>query len=311
MVATTLSARLPQPLSRVVAVDLGGAVVIIGGLTTRQQTTAAIELFDPSAGTMTAAGQLPAPVHDAAAGVLAGRAFVAGGGAARTTDAVQEVQANGSAVRAGRLPQPRSDDSAAVSGNTLFVAGGYDGGHELPGVLATTDGVTFTQVGQLRETVRYGAAYAAGHSVWMFGGEHRGVPTADIQRVDTTTGRSSVVSKLPHPLAHEAVAVLGDRVLVIGGTDGHTLQNTIYAFNPSTNTVTVVGSLPESVSDMAAVVAGDTVYVIGGNALTAAHAVAATNVIVAVTLQTVSPTASVHGRGTTHSTDASLPSRQL
>jgi N-acetylneuraminic acid mutarotase len=269
-------------MSRVVSVDLGGTVVIIGGLTARQQTTAAIELFDPSADTMKTAGRLPVPVHDAAAGVIAGRAFVAGGGAAFTTDAVQQVRADGTAVRAGRLPQPRSDDSAAVSGNTLYVVGGYDGRHELAGVLTTTDGVTFAQVGQLGETVRYGAAYAAGQSVWMFGGEHHGVPTADIQRVDAKTGHSSVVAKLPHPLAHEAVAVLGDHVLIIGGTDGHTLQGNIYAFDPSTNTVTLIGSLPESVADMAIVVDGGTAYVIGGSTLTTEHTVAATNAIVAV-----------------------------
>ena len=297
LVATTLGTRLPQPLSRVVAVSLGGKLLIVGGLTASQQTTASIEVFDPSTGRIATVGQLPVPAHDAAAGVVAGRAFVAGGGAATSTDAVQEVHADGRAVRVGRLPQPRSDDSVAVSGTTLYVLGGYDGSHELPGVLATTDGVTFKQVGQLGETVRYGAAYATGTSVWMFGGDHHGVATADIQRIDTTTGHSSVVARFPHPLSHETVAALGKQILLIGGTDGHTLQNTVYAFDPTKNTVTVVGSLPESVSDMATVVAGDTAYVIGGDALTAEQGVAPTTAIVAVKMQTVSPKASAQGLG--------------
>ncbi|HET9187528.1 MAG TPA: hypothetical protein VFN80_06215 [Acidothermaceae bacterium] len=297
LTATTLGARLPQPLSRVVAVDLGGKVQIIGGLTASQQTTANIETFDPSTGGVTAAGKLAAPVHDAAAGVINGAGIVAGGGAASTTNAVQQVRSDGTAARLGQLPQPRSDDSVAVNGKTLYVVGGYDGVHEVPAVLATTDGVTYTQVGQLAETIRYGAAYAANGSVWMFGGEHQGVTTADIQRVDTATGKTSVVAKFPHPLAHEAVATLGDQVLVIGGTDGHTLQNTVYRFEPSTNALTVVGSLPESVSDMAAVVVGDTAYVIGGNALTAEQTVAATTTIVALKVQTVSPSSSAQGAG--------------
>lgn len=296
LTATTTGARLPQPLSRVVAVAIGGKVLIVGGLTASQQTTANIETFDPSTG-VTAAGHLAVPVHDAAAAVINGRAFVVGGGAASSTNAVQQVQSNGSAVRVGQLPQPRSDDSVAVSGNSMYVVGGYDGVHEVPGVLVTTDGVTFTQVGQLTETIRYGAAYAANGSVWMFGGEHQGVTTADIQRVDTGTGQSSAVAKFPHPLAHETVAAIGNQVLIIGGTDGHTLQNTVYSFNPWSNAVTVVGSLPESVSDMATVVAGDTAYVIGGNALTAEQTVAPTSAIVALKTQTVAPNASAQGIG--------------
>jgi len=295
LTATTVGARLPQPLSRVVAVELDGKVQIIGGLTASGQTTASIEIFDPSTGSVTTAGKLPAPVHDAAAGVINGVAIVAGGGAASTTNAVQQVQANGTAVRVGQLPQARSDDSVAVSGKTLYVVGGYDGVHEVPGVLATTDGVTCTQVGQLPETIRYGAAYAADGSIWMLGGEHQGVATADIQRIDTATGKNSVVAKFPHPLAHETVARLGDQVLVIGGTDGHRPQNTVYKFDPSTNTVSVIGSLPESVSDMASVVVGDTVYVIGGNALTEQRSVAATTAIVALKMQTVSPSAKAEG----------------
>lgn len=297
LTATTLGARLPQALSRVVAADVGGKVVIVGGLTASDQTTANIELFDPPAGAITTAGRLAAPVHDAAVGVIGGRAFVAGGGAATTTNAVQQVRSDATAALVGKLPQPRSDDSVAVSGDTLYVVGGYDGVHEVPGVLATTDGVTFKQVGQLGETIRYGAAYADGGSVWMFGGEHHGVATADIQRVDTATGASRVVAKFPHPLAHETVAVLGKQVLVIGGTDGHTLQNTVYAFDPAKNTVTAVGSLPESVSDMATVVAGDTAYVIGGNALTAEQTVAATTAVVALKVRSVSPSATAEGLG--------------
>jgi hypothetical protein len=279
-------------------VPLGGHAVIVGGLDAAQHTTARTELFDPSTGAITAGGQLPVAVHDAAAGVVAGKALVAGGGAAASVDAVQQVQPTGSAATVGHLPQPRSDDSIAVTGNTLYVVGGYDGSHELPGVLATSDGVTFKQVGQLAETVRYGAAYASGTSLWVFGGEHQGAATADIQRVDTGTGASSVVGKFPHPLAHAAVAILGDQVLVIGGTDGHNPQNAIYAFDSTKNSVSVVGSLPESVSDMATVVVGDTAYVIGGEALTAEQTIAPTTAIVAVKRQAVSPSAKAEGPGT-------------
>lgn len=281
--ATTLSVRLPVALSRVVAVPLSGDVVVAGGLDSHDVTTSQTLIFDPASTSIRAAGHLAIAVHDAGAGVVGGTALVLGGGSAASSNAVQAVHADGTAVIVGRLPQLRSDDSVAVAGDELYVIGGYDGVHELPGVLATTDGVTFRAVGQLGETVRYAAAYASLEAVWVFGGEHQGQPIADIQRVDIGTGASTVVGKLPHPMAHAAVAVLDGQILILGGSDGHDPQNTIFAFDPDNGSVSLVGSLPESVSDMAIAVVGNTAYVIGGDALTAKQTIAPTTAVVAVT----------------------------
>jgi hypothetical protein len=293
LTAATSAARLPQALSRVSAVVLGGKVVVVGGLTAAQQTTAHTELFDPSAGSVVPAAQLAVAVHDAAAADVAGTALLVGGGAAASSDAVQAISPAGTSTVIAHLPQPRSDDSVAVDGSTLYVVGGYDGVHELPGVLATTDaGHTFHQVGQLAQTVRYAAAAAVSGSLFVFGGEHGGTAISDIQQVDPATGTTTVVGHFPHRLAHAASVVLGGRVLVLGGSDGTNPQNTVYAFDPSTHAVSVVGSLPESVSDAAAVVVGDSAYVIGGNALTAEQTVAATTAIVQLTMRPVAPAAS-------------------
>jgi outer membrane protein assembly factor BamB len=296
--ATTISVGLPMALSRVVALALNGTVVVAGGLNANQVTTSQTLVFDPSSLSIRPAARLAIAVHDAGAGVVGGTALVVGGGSAASSGAVQEVHADGTAAVVGQLPQVRSDDSVAVASNELYVIGGYDGLHELPGVLATTDGVTFHSVGQLSETVRYGAAYASSGMVWIFGGEHQGHPVADIQRVDTLTGVSTVVGKLPHPLAHAAVAVIGGRVLILGGSDGRNPLNTIFAFNPATGSVSLVGSMPESVSDMATAVVGDTAYVLGGNALTAEQTVAPTTAIVAVKIALVGAQASVQGAPT-------------
>jgi hypothetical protein len=287
--ATTVSASLPVALSRVVAVSLNGRVIVAGGLDPHQVTTTQTLTFDPSSLSVRPAGHLPIAVHDAGAGVVGSTALVVGGGSTASSDAVQAVHADGTAALVGRLPQVRSDDSVAVASGRLYVIGGYDGVHELPGVLTTTDGVTFHTVGQLGETVRYGAAYASPGAVWVFGGEHQGRPIADIQRVDTSTGVSTIVGKLPHPLAHAAVAVISGQVLILGGSDGHDPQNTIFAFDPTAGSVSLVGSLPESVSDMAASVVGDTAYVIGGNAMTAGQSIAPTTAIVAVKLTPAVP----------------------
>ena len=297
VVATTAAVRLPAALSRLVAVPVAGHIVIAGGLDNADHTTQRTQLFDPATNTITPAGALPTAVHDAAAAALGGQAIVVGGGAEHTVAAVQAVTPSGAGTTTGRLPQPRSDDTVAVDGNTLYVAGGYDGSQELPAVLATTNGQTFRRVGQLATTVRYAAAYAAGGSLWVFGGEHQGSPIAAIQRLDIRTETTTVAGTLPTPLAHEAVAVLDGKVLIIGGNDGQHPKNAIYAFNPATDEVTLVGSLPHPVSDMAAAVLGHTAYVIGGNALTAEQTVQATDAVEAITIRTVNATATAHRTG--------------
>jgi hypothetical protein len=293
--ATTISVRLPVALSRVVAVPLNGKVVVAGGLDSHDVTTSQTLIFDPGAPSIGAAGHLAIAVHDAGAGVVGGTALVVGGGSAASSDAVQAVDADGGAAVVGRLPQLRSDDSVAVSGGQLYVVGGYDGVHELPDVLSTTDGATFHVVGRLGETVRYGAAYASPAAVWIFGGEHQGQPIADIQRIDIATGASTVVGKLPYPLAHAAVVALGGQVLILGGSDGHSPQSAIFSFDPVTGSVSLVGSLPERVSDMATAVVGDTTYVIGGNALTGKQTIAPTTAIVALRAAAVVAQTSAQG----------------
>jgi N-acetylneuraminic acid mutarotase len=280
--ATTIAARLPIALSRLIAVRAGDRVLVIGGLDAHDRTTAAIEAFDPNTGAIKPAGQLPAAVHDAGAGVLGGRAIVGGGGSSASIDDVQTVAANGSASIIGHLPKPRSDDSMAVDGNTAYVVGGYDGRVELPDVLATTDGSTFRRAGLLAETVRYAAAYASSGALWVFGGEHHGSVVADIQRVDLTTGAARVVAKLPHPLAHESAAAVGNVVYLVGGSYGGKAQSTIYAFDPARGTVTLVGALPKPVSDAATVTVGDTTYVIGGETLAAQGFSAPTDTVVMI-----------------------------
>lgn len=287
--ATTTAARLPVALSRLVAVRLGDRILIIGGLNAHDQTTDRIENFDPAADSVAAAGQLPVPTHDAAAGVVAGEAIVAGGGSAASIDTVQVVHPDGTTRTAGHLPQPRSDDSMAIDDDTAYVVGGYDGRSELPDVLATTNGTTFRRVGSLAETVRYAAAYASSGSVWVFGGEHHGSEIADVQRVDIATGTAEVVAKLPHPLAHESAVVVGNTVLLVGGLDGGTPLNAVYAFDPVRDTINQVGSLPSPVCDAAAVAFGDAAYLIGGETLTAQGSRAPMAAIVRLTLQRSSP----------------------
>ena len=184
----------------------------------------------------------------------------------------------------GHLPQPRSDLAVAADATTAYVVGGYTGSAELPDVLATTDGASFRVVAQLAQTVRYPAAVVVGSDLWVFGGEHQGVATDDIQRIDLTTGVASIAGHLPGPLAHAAATVLDGTVLVVGGTDGQTHQSTIYRFDPATVAAAPVGALPVPTSDMAVAVLDDGAYVVGGETADAQGKVATLNTIVRLQL---------------------------
>src|SRR5438105_14352438 len=73
-------------------------------------------------------GQLPQPIHDAAAVTLGGRAYVFGGGTGESgSDSITAVDSAGGAVPGGVLPLPASDVGAAVCGRQECVGGGSTG----------------------------------------------------------------------------------------------------------------------------------------------------------------------------------------
>jgi N-acetylneuraminic acid mutarotase len=115
-------------------------------------------------------------------------------------------------------------------------------------------------VGRLRIGVRYAATAVSGTSVYVFGGTTPSGDRSEIQRFDTTTGRTTVVGRLPVRLSHAASTVLDGRILVIGGLS----SDEIWAFDPERASITRVGRLPYPVSDAAAVVIGSHGYLLGG-----------------------------------------------
>lgn len=104
-----------------------GSVWIAGGETgVSGGQTDVIQRFDPSTGTTTVVGHLPAPLADASGVFLGGQFFVVGGvTGSTTTDQIWAVDPTTGAVRAaGTLPMPLSNAGTAVVGNTAYLLGG-------------------------------------------------------------------------------------------------------------------------------------------------------------------------------------------
>lgn len=255
---------LPAAVSRPTVFAAGDGLLVVGGLTTADNTTKAILKVDLARKTVNPAGQLPVPVHDAAGAVVDGRDLLFGGGSTAVTSAVQDVTPGVSPRVISHLPQPRADLVAVSDGKIGYVLGGFDGTQSSTTILRTQDGRTFTVMGTLPVTVRYPAVAASAGSIWLFGGEHAGKQVTDVQRIDLTTGKGVVTGHLPRALAHAGAFTLGGTVFVAGGRIGANATDDVMRFDPANVSFTPAGHLPAARSDFGVAVVGTTAYLVGG-----------------------------------------------
>jgi len=285
--------QLPAGISREVVLPSGhSGLLIAGGLTPASSSTGAVTLLNPVTGATRPAGRLASPTHDAAGAVLGGRAYVFGGGAATSFRTVQALTPGHTAVVAGRLPTARSDVSAVTAGSAAYLIGGYDGATYNPDVRTTRDGKHFTTAAKLPVPVRYAGAAAAGHEIWVFGGETPKGPTNVIQRIDPATGKAAVAGHLPYPVEGASAFTLDGRIYLAGGqvpasssaaspgtasggASRLATSRAVLSFSPATGAATSAGQLPVPVAYAGSTVltsagngqgtgAGGTAYLIGG-----------------------------------------------
>jgi len=255
--------RLPAGRSRSVALLLGSEILVCGGLTAAGTTDSILRINLP-AGAIEAHGTLPAPVHDAGGAVLNGVGFIFGGGRFGPGATVQRVGANGNAASSGRLPADRADLVAvAIPGSLALVGGGTTTFYDRR-VLATSDGLHFTQIATLLVGVRYPAVTFDGGRIYVIGGSTASGDTTAIQAIDPATGRVQLIGRLPRARSHAAAFVVGGALLIAGGRVAGQAQDSVLRLDPATGTVRQVGRLPYPVSDLAVAVVGTTAYLMGG-----------------------------------------------
>jgi hypothetical protein len=269
--------RLAAPVSRAAVIADGSTIVVAGGITTGDHSTASVVHVDPTTGTVHRAGALAQAVHDTGGAKLAGAFYVFGGGAASTYATVQRFT-NADGTKAGALPKARSDHNVVAGDAVAYVVAGFDGKALDADVLTTKDGKTFDVVGQLARPVRYGAAVFAGGALWVIGGSlgtsesSKGATSVDtIQRFDPTTGTTSVAGHLPTGLSHACAFALGNDLYVLGGRTDTGPSDQILRIDTATGAVTVDARLPAPRTDAGVVVIGNTAWVVGGETIDADH----------------------------------------
>ncbi len=273
---TTLVVRrghaLPAPISGESVVALPEGPLILGGLDAAEGSVSGVFQLNAETGRLRQAGELDAPLHDAAAVALGNRVLVFGGGAEASTDEVQGMEVPGARISAGtvagavgRLPTVRSDLSAVEVGGRAYLLGGYDGEAPLGSVLRSEDGSSFSEVAKLPAPARYIAVAATAGRIFAFGGELAdGAPSDAIREIDPKTGAARVLGHLRQPVSHASAVSLGGRVYLLGGEVGGIASDRIWRFDPATGALAPAGRLPLPVAGGAATVVGSTAYLIGG-----------------------------------------------
>ncbi len=260
---------LPRASARAVLVADGSRLLLLGGLDGNRQTTSEVLALDPATGTVAKVGALGAAVHDAAGALVNGAPMVFGGGNSTETAAVQAFGPDGGSHVVGRLPIPRSDLAAATLGARTFLVGGYDGSSIRATALATTDGMTFTLLGDLPVPVRYPAVAALGTAVYVIGGSTADGAVRTVQLLDTTTGTTRTIGDLPETLSDAVAATVSGRVYVFGGEWGGRPSAQVWRLDVGSGaapgaTLTPVATLSTPVVDAAVAVLGDRAYLVGG-----------------------------------------------
>ena len=260
-----LSWRLPDPLSRAVAMTDGPGVLLAGGLQPGDHSTDQVLTLDLHSGVVGPAGHLAVPLHDSAGAVLAGHPTVIGGGGSTELDDVQRRDPRGRWHVVGHLPGARSDLSVVATGTDGLVIGGYDGSATPTSILRTADGRRFDVAGALPRGLRYSGVTLANGVVWILGGEVNGSELDEVLRLDPVTGRVRRVGRMPQAVGHEAVVPVGDRLLVMGGrTSPDAVTDRMWWYAPRTGAWTRAGRLPYPVADAPWVTHGSHAYLFGG-----------------------------------------------
>ncbi len=260
-------AGLPAGIQDAAVAPWQGGLLMVGGLTPADVSSAGIVLLR-SSGHVTTAGTLPQALHDAAAARIGGAVYLFGGGdGVSQHDEIQRV-APGAPQTVAHLPAPSSDQAGTALGGTAYIVGGFTGSRWLDTIVAWRPGSRARVVGHLPTALRYAAVTAAGGKVVIAGGSTpAGTASTAVLAFDPADGRTRRIGTLPAPTTHAAAATLNGHVYVIGGrgTTLDTPTDRIVAVDPGTGRVTVAGRLPAPLSDLSAAPVGNGIVVVGGH----------------------------------------------
>jgi hypothetical protein len=241
----------------------GGNVLVTGGSDGAMNETmlASTEIYDFSANTFTASGNLLAPrQYQTATPLLDGRVLIAGGMDAKKYTLSAELfdPDSGTVVATSSLAERRIDHTATLlpSGKVLIAGSGFEGTSAelydpVLGGFAATGTMTESRSSHTATLLQDGR-------VLLAGGRYVGA-TAEVY--DERTGRFSAVGALTAPRSqHTATLLANGTVLLAGGEHSAGAE----LFDPGTGTFAVTGSMTEGRSRHSATLLPNGMVLIAG-----------------------------------------------
>jgi len=198
-------ASLPLPVRYPAVAALDGKIYVFGGEAiggAQGRPVDAVQMVDPAAHSAKRIAQLPRPLMGAAAAVIGGHLYVAGGVTATTASA-----ASGSTGSVGNGASTETQAATPVSDVLAF----------------DPVGRRLLQAGSLPQPIAYSGVQVQGQRAWLVGGEQAGAPVPSVEMFTPNPGfgpAGAAGAGSPYYGAKLLVADRGnDRILLLDNTN--------------------------------------------------------------------------------------------
>jgi N-acetylneuraminic acid mutarotase len=208
------------------------------------------------------------PVAGAAAGVIDGRLYVAGGydGTHLKTLQVYDSATGSWIAETDVMSVARKDAGAAVIDGLLYVAGGYDGSRHA--VLEVFDPVSglWDDTRSPMNTARDGELVALNGKLYAIGGHGEVINSyiSTVEVYDPATDVWNYVDSLNEPRWQPVAEVIDGKIFVAGGRNSTGYLNTAEVYDPVTGHWTYVDPMPTARNYASSGVIGGKLFVVGG-----------------------------------------------
>ena len=197
------------------------------------------------------------PASTALHTALVGRA------ATRRPPGLQEPAPAMSVTRIGSLPAPTSRLAVvALANGRVLALGGLVAGTSSPQILAGPPG-HLVRIGSLPSPIHDAAAVVSRHGAVELYGGGQSVSSAEVVRVDSSTGTARLLHPLDEVLSDLGAAVVRGHTYLVGGFTGARYASAILRVDAK-NRTHVAARLPVGTRYAGVAVLGDAIYVAGG-----------------------------------------------
>ena len=252
----------------------GGCCVTFGFPFTRFHT---LEVYDPASNSWTTKAPMPHAVYGAAAGVINGKLYAAGGQADPTDgNLVPDLQiydpATDTWTTGAPLPQPTAAANAGVINGKLYVVSGGVDGNSAVNTMLVYDPLanTWTTLSPTPNPRSFAGTAVINGILYVVGGlipsgQFSSAAVGTVDSYNPATDTWTTLAPMPTPRFTVAVGVINDILYAAGGQDNFNTFATVESYDPAKNTWATAPSMLTAAYGPAAGVINNSLILAGGN----------------------------------------------